>query len=1046
VVYILIALALAISLVIVAAPTKVDADPGTTKWTKVTTPSETNITIDQCSDIYDFAVGSDGETVYAIGDDDGDIQLWKSVDGGATWKDLSSKLAQANVKLSLPEEFYVLSQIAVAPDNKDFVVVAGYDDDSDPFVVGSTNGGTTFYYTGTAALMGSNELIVSMDVSAGVEDVYNIALGTDYGKVWRYEAGTYWGSTWVDATATATYPGWVASSLVSSVAFSPNWAADKTVLAISTDWSKTYLQSGKWATAKGWGSGVERASAVEIKVDTTSITPRSHSLCLPTMYHGVTGIALPSDYTGYEAALRIVYLYVDTNSPATDGGYLFRVDSTTLSTPCGPTGNPWLGSIAYHGTSEAGDAMLGLLGDGAPSSPTWTSCCSGVQVYRTDEIDLCCPQWSKASKPPSGRAYAVVAFTPDGGKAYATTEDCMCEGESAFSVSLDKGKCWNQLGLIDTHIDYLSDVAVSPDCSVTYLSSINDGWGCDCDSVWMKDTKATAYAGVWQRVYHKSLDGNWGLLRLSPEHDDGDVVYWGDWGTENLYWAKSKGICAWSSRMTTINIQDFALADDDTVYVIESTGGIVKWVEAKHDWTSEVDTKCATPHTIAVLGDWILVGGSASKVTYSSDGAGTFTALDDAVSGDVHIAFDSYFEDNDTIYYASTAGAIKRWVIGTSTAWTDLKADSALAYYGIVLDNADGNPKTSATTGGVLYASYVRTSGDSGVARVLTPAATPCCGSEVWDYLEAGLGTDEWFDAEPSSLKICGCLTADSNTQLFAIDNEDYQKSDGKDGTVWTYEDCFSKAGVTLKSVADGAVVASDPCYCCNEKFVLSWDRLCNACDYDVKIYLDEGLTQLYTSWTSYDPPDNASPTLVVDQCELDCDTEYWWTVTAVEAETGETIHSWASGKWSFTVEAGPGSAIQLISPDDGATNVAKTNIGFTWSTVPDATSYDWVLSANADLSSPVESKTGLTGTAYIFTGTLNNNATYFWQVTAKKDANVFSQSEVSTFSTAPAPVPPPVIPEPPAPTTPAWVWVVIGIGAVLVIVVIVLIFRTRRV
>ncbi|PIU56755.1 MAG: hypothetical protein COS87_01195, partial [Chloroflexi bacterium CG07_land_8_20_14_0_80_45_17] len=119
----------------------------------------------------------------------------------------------------------------------------------------------------------------------------------------------------------------------------------------------------------------------------------------------------------------------------------------------------------------------------------------------------------------------------------------------------------------------------------------------------------------------------------------------------------------------------------------------------------------------------------------------------------------------------------------------------------------------------------------------------------------------------------------------------------------------------------------------------------------------------------------------------------------------------------------------------------------FTWSSVADATSYDWVLSAKADLSSPVETKTGLTGTAYTYTGTLKTNTTYFWRVTAMKDANVFSQSDISTFTTAPAPVPPP--PPPPAPlppVTPAWVWVVIGIGAVLVITVIVLIFRTRRV
>jgi hypothetical protein len=31
------------------------------------------------------------------------------------------------------------------------------------------------------------------------------------------------------------------------------------------------------------------------------------------------------------------------------------------------------------------------------------------------------------------------------------------------------------------------------------------------------------------------------------------------------------------------------------------------------------------------------------------------------------------------------------------------------AYTGLVLDNADGNPRTSPATGGVLYASYIGT-------------------------------------------------------------------------------------------------------------------------------------------------------------------------------------------------------------------------------------------------------------------------------------------------------------------------------------------------
>lgn len=1082
VIYIAIALALVISLGLLVIAPKTNADPGLTKWTKVTTPSETNKTIFPASNLYDFAVGPDGETIYAIGeavdkddvDDDSDVaeilpHLWKSTDGGATWANNSSKLVKENVKLSLPAEFQILTQVAVAPDDDDFIVIAGTLTTGVPAVVGSTNGTTTFYDTGALpTVVSSTARILSLDVSREVDGVYNVAIGTDDGFVCRYVAGTYWGGSWADATDAVDYPGWLASTAVPSVAFSPSWSADRTVLAISTDsvTGKTWLQASMWGTHTGWGAVVERAGAVEFKVGTTSIEPIA-------IFPGVTGMALPSDYNGYDSGMRTVYVYVDTDDVTPNGGYVFHVDNTSLTGPMGPTGNPWLASIAYHGTIDEGDAMLGQLSDNAPNwPPTATACCSGINVWHSTSLDPCCVGWKSACKPPSGQAYAIVGFTPDGKKGYATTQGEGLTDESAFSVSLDKGVSWNQLGLIDTDIDYLSDVAVPPDCSVHYLASVNsvvdtatdttnDDQVCGCDSVWMKDANADYYADVWQRVYHKVLEGadEMGLLRLSPEYEDGDVVYWGDADSENLYWASAKGLGCWNTRNTTLDIQDFALADDGVVYVLDDGGDVSKYLGGVHDWSTAVDSKVATGHSIAVLGDNILVGGTDSKVGYSDDAAGSFTALDDPVTGDVHVAFDSYFSANSTIYTA-VAGAdagIYRWVIGDSTAWTNLNAE-AYDYYGIVLDNAEGNPKTDAEHGGVLYAATDEiVDGDetySGVARCLTPAETACCGSEEWDYLHAGLGAgpDESFNLEPTNLRICGCLTPSSNSNLFAIDNDSYAIADGSDGALWAYEDCFAKAAPAPSAPRNGAMIPSDPCVCINEEVVLKWDRQCNACSYDWHISMDDAFTEVVLSGTEYEPPSGAHPAVVIEQGTLDCSQTYYWHVRVADAETGEVIHSPWSETWLFTVEAGPGGAVNLTAPDDGASNVPVSGIGFTWTGVAEATTYAWVLSPNADLSSPVESKTALTGTAYTYTGTLDNASSYFWQVKAMKGANVLSTSAVSTFTTAPVPeTPPPPVqvttyPPAPPPSTPTWVWVVIGIGAVLVIVVIVLIFRTRRV
>jgi len=173
-------------------------------------------------------------------------------------------------------------------------------------------------------------------------------------------------------------------------------------------------------------------------------------------------------------------------------------------------------------------------------------------------------------------------------------------------------------------------------------------------------------------------------------------------------------------------------------------------------------------------------------------------------------------------------------------------------------------------------------------------------------------------------------------------------------------------------------------------------------------------------------------------------ETTYYWRVRAVEAETDQCIKSWWSEPRSFTVApTAAAGAINLVSPEAGATGVARTNVGFSWLIAADVDNFDWVLDNNSDFSSPVESKTGLTDTAYGCTQTLTYDTTYYWQVTAYKDGSEISKSAVGTFRTMEEPED---IVEPPPPPTPFWVWVVIAIGAVLVIVVIVLIFRTRRV
>jgi len=1128
------------------------------KWSKVATPYTDDWTVAPGSDIVVGAGIPGGTVLYVVGSgyDDNDMnetygpKLWKSEDSGVTWDDLASKVWKAK---SLPAIFnssnpnVTFNYVACALDDPDFMAVALVDDndtatfsDDIQAVVISDDGGDNFAWT-RAIAEGNSTLtrVFDMEISNADNDgEHNIALGgTDgtTGLVYRYETGGLVGGGWVDASA---YDGWdvaaagnITSVAVTKVAFAPSWLADNTVLAVSHTnvtggIGATYLQSGTWGNKEVWNAAAGFAAAVLI-VNNSSIWSAARG--------AAAGIALPTDYEGRHANTRYAWVYVDLY-PA--NGTIYKVQNDAVSEVIQQiTGKPWLASLSYLGSIDSGKAIAGVLASG-------TDCCEGVQVYRNDgitEMDICCQHWQDACKPPTGTKLALVSYVLPN-KAYALVsgdeENHFGFDESAFSFSLDDGDTWNQLGLVDTYIKYLSDVAKSPNCNKTWVVSVNLGYGqrfvsdsvgsslvgdaseyCECDSVWLKADplpEASEYSGAWIREWCQELTNKtalnsadtpeMGLLRLAPEEtEEALTVYLVDRGTDTVYYDSTEGLGCWEEGSSTVDeISDLAVQDEATIYALGFDADVA--VSDDHgsaaSWSSTMDSKVDEGHTIAVLGEGnVLVGGAAGKVSYSDsdlatflDGDASFTELKDGLGkGNVHVAFDSYFDTNSVVYaavsnvyangtpYNTAANGIYRWVIDESSSWKDLGECAGAAtptkaqldfsenctkvevgYYGIVLSNAEGNPETDAITGGVLYATFYDSYGNvTGVARCLNPAEEVACGEAMWDYLIEDVNDHHGaFTLEPSSLKICGCLTPDTNAKLYAIDDDwyyDYFANWGYSesstvGRLWTYEDCFAKAAPVIISPADNALVDADPCYCWNDAFTLKWERQCDACSYNLQISRDADFTEVVEDVSiygkdddtclenDYDPPSGSTPSYVVKNQALgtgSCGTTFYWRVRSADAETGEIIHSPWSDVRSFTVATGPGAEVTLTNPSNGAIGVAVTGIPFTWDDVPDATGFEFSM-VNAD-GTDVVSATAVSGTTHTYTGTLSYNTSYFWTVKALKGTVVFGQA-TATFTTASAPV------EVPPPTTPAWVWVVIGIGAVLVIVTLVLIFRTRRV
>jgi hypothetical protein len=1102
VMYMLIAAALAISLIIVAAPTqKVAADPGLSEWSKVSTPSMKDWVLAPNFVIMGFAPGAD--TIYVIGtgydnnDPTANIvpQLLKSTDEAATWKDMTEGLTDEVTEQGLGA---IVSLVKVGCDfaDPDFVAVALQVTGGAVHVFISNDGGTTFRDTGevNAALTAGGVLVFA--VSAEVDGVRNIAIGgttaaQDDSLLYRCRAIDDVGTGWENVTL---YDGWddegeataFTSIAVVAFKFAPSWATDNTVLVLTvlTGLTNIHLQSGTWGTIEAWNDEANFEDAVAIFSAATTITSMNG-----INLSGVAGINTPFDYTS-EAAQRYVWVNVNYLAGTTKVGQIFRVkNKSVISINQQVEGQPWLSGVSYFGYISEGKAIASLYGDGTGAL---TDCCEGVLVYRNDSItdmDICCLPWEVSCKPPTGRlVMAAFYMSPD--KAYAVSLFGSAYDESAWSVSFDDGDTWNQLSLVNTQIDYLTDVAVSPDCNKTMLVSVNLESGCECDSVWLHADdlpEAEEYSGNWLRTWCGQLgDEQHGLLRLAPEETTGDTVYLVDRGTSTIYWNELETLACWKKRSATTivnTIVDLALKDESTIYALDENGAVAMSDDhgAAPSWDKAVDSKVSSGWTIAVLGEDILVGGQDGDVSYSDDGGATFTQLKPGLKdGLVTVAFDSYFNTNDTVYAAifvdPTDGGVYRWVIGESTIWRDLKAEPStfdltgtglttdsytIGFTGLVLDRPDpGNPMTSADTGGVLYASYVaQVGGDlvTGVARNLRPAAELCCEEADWDYLIQGLTPDnELFYVMPKALKICGCLTADSNSKLFAIDGmcntcdpvgPGYDMAKGLDGTVWSFEDCYAKAAPTLSSPADDALIPADPCTCINLEVILRWDRQCDACSYDIQVALDEDFSELVVLADSedtedYTPPKAKDPTYVIARGDLNCDNTYYWRVRSADAETGQIIHSWWSDARSFRVAPGPGTGIVMITPEAGATDMPITDIAFTWDITSSADTYTWVLSENADLSAAKQTETGLITKAYTYTGTLDYSTPYYWTVTAYKDGNPVDQA-TSTFTTMDEPG---TEPPPPTAPTPVWVWVVIAIGSVLVIVVIVLIFRTRRV
>jgi len=645
------------------------------------------------------------------------------------------------------------------------------------------------------------------------------------------------------------------------------------------------------------------------------------------------------------------------------------------------------------------------------------------------------------------------------------------------------------------------------------------------------------------------------ILRVVPsctDKPDGEIVGWAAQGATSTA-AGTAGVMAWSpdfgdywANITPRYIvQDFAFESSTTMYIVNQLGLVQRLPYTGTSWSTNLPgyaTDLEVTHTIVAVPDGkVLVGagsGSSYPASYSADKGVSFSASGGQSlvgHGNEHVIFDVDFKNNSFVYMAddnfvgasAAPGTVYRNTVPSWQRWSDNDMMSAIngsgyIFQGVVFGGlANWTAATQpphpvgqfglaqAWTGDPMPALYsahdnitnsIGTWRNSAVCRTLKPREGMPKPGIVWDCLDIFAPLDTLgvlFTLEPTSLKYCGCCTLDTNTTLYAIDDErgaavtTVAPLNGRwnnhlnnpalrwdtafpgytpnfnQGMLWAYTDCLAKKGPILKTPADQYLVGADPVTGRNQQVDLSWEQLCLSTVYQLQIAKDavfslrinpalnnpNGAVTAVTGsmLLAMDATNMTSPAAWIAPGALpEAGAIYYWRIRSAKSATQQIAASPWSEVRRFTVKAGfivntPYYGVQLLAPNNSCTGCKVKPSSFSWSPWKEATKYQFDLATDPEFKSLVVTA-ATTTTGYEYSGTLNYSTNYFWRVKALEvnGQNIPSDwSATFSFETEPAPAPPAEAPaEPPIPL---WVWVLIAIGAILVIVTLILVFKTRR-
>jgi len=672
--------------------------------------------------------------------------------------------------------------VVVSPDDENYIAVCATDNST---VYISDDAGANWDSLGAPTGVNStSDLAISPEKSGK----HTIALALDdggNGEIWTYEIGAV-GAGWAETSALGS-DFWV-SGVAGAVAFSPNFASDQVMVAVTENASQgVYFQifsfnQDLWNAEAGAFDGYPFA----IVEDDTDSTVDGHL--------DSASIAMAPDYLGSDDSMRVCFVGITTDGTASgdDADGIFRLENDDVEA--------LKEDKNIHSVDFDGSRLVAGRYD-------------AIDIYRSSDPLSSSPSvsGSTSSKEPGGDEKVVAAFA--GADVVAGTSGA----ESCFSVSTDDGKTFNDISLIDTTLAVLSDVAVNEDGSKIYLVT-GDEVGASGNvslSVWR-------YESRWERIYSKQSKDDDFIIRLAP--DDDDVIYLADVEAKTIYYSTDGGATKWQTRTSRYDITDLAVEGDGGVaYVMTDNGYVSKSTNTGFTWDSKVSSKLtAGSSMLTSLGEDLLLGGSSDGyVSYSTNGNSSWSLIDDDIGGIVQVTATGLADGDFLLAASDTANDyIYNLEVGEDDEWNKITAEDFIAdgykVYGVALAE------------GVFYAVGANATGNiSQLYRTLTPTSD----DPTWSSADSA---GEQFDVTPSALRVS---VSDGITKLWTINSDAM--------TLFSYKDSLAINGPALTAPADAFKVTVNPVTGRASQLIFSWESLSdNIEEWDFVIATDAGFDE----------------------------------------------------------------------------------------------------------------------------------------------------------------------------------------------------------